>query len=239
MRVAFLISGGGTTMGAIINACHTGRLMGVEPALVIANRQCGGLQRARDLGMSPDDICIISPKDFASAEEFGEAIIHECNKHRVEFIGQYGWLTKTPDNVIERFKNNIINQHPGPLDPHGNGDFGGFGMYGLRVHAARLYFVQKTGRDFWTEATTHRVTSRFDEGAIVGAVGLEILPNDTPESLQERLLPIEHELQIQMLADFKQGLVQDKKRDYPLITKEERGILEWAKERAIKEYPNG
>ena len=239
MRVAFLISGSGTTMGAIIHACNTGRLLGVTPALVIANRECGGLQRAIDMGMSPDDVCIISPKNFPNPELFGEAIIHECNKHNIEFVGQYGWLSKTPDNVIERFKNNIINQHPGPLDPGGNGDFGGFGMYGLRVHAARLYFVRETGRDFWTEATAHRVTNNFDEGAVVGAAALEIFPDDTPEAMQERLLPLEHALQIEMLADFRAGLVKDKKRDHPLITKEERGILDECKARAIKDYPNG
>src|SRR5437588_342377 len=81
----------------------------------------------------------------------------------------------------------IINQHPGPLDP-GRPDFGGKGMFGRRVHAARLLFVNQTGHDFWTEATSQRVAENFNEGPVLNRKQLNILPDDTVETLAARLL---------------------------------------------------
>ena len=171
-------------------------------------------------------------------ETFGEEIIKECKKREVNLIGQYGWMVKTPDNVINAFPNMIINQHPGPLDPNGNGDFGGAGMFGMRVHQARLCFVRKVNDNFWTEATTHRVTSEFDKGAVLKRKQVPILPDDTAETLQARVLPVEHEVQIETLQDFANGTVSEFKRENPLILKDEKKILEECKKLAKKMYPN-
>ncbi len=202
MRVALLISGSGTTAESIIRATQDGRLAGVEIACVIASStEAGGIERTKKAGVPEKDVLVLSPKSFSSREEFGEAIIKECRARGVDFVGQYGWLVKTPENVIEAFEGRIANQHPGPLDP-GRPDFGGKGMFGRRVHAARLFFVRAVNRDFWTEATAHRVVAEYDKGAVLCAKQVPILPDDTPESLQARVLPVEHEVQIETLAMF-------------------------------------
>lgn len=239
MRLALLISGGGTTMEAIIKASQDGRLPKIEPRLIISsNQEAGGIEKAKKLGIKSEDILVIHPKNFASREEFGEAIIRECEKRKIDFIGQYGWHILTPGNVIEKFRGNIINQHPGPLDI-GKLDFGGAGMFGMRVHQTRLEFVRKVNRDFWTEATTHYVTEDFDKGKIIKRKQIPILLEDTAETLQKRVLLIEHEVQIEALKDFSEGKVIEFKREVPLVFPGEEKTLKECKEMAIKMYPKG
>jgi len=241
MRIALLISGGGTTMEAIIEACQNGILKNkVIPALVIASKEnSDGIKKARNLGISNENILVINPKKFDNTEKFGEKIIKECQKREVDFIGQYGWLVKTPENVINAFPDMIINQHPGPLDPNCNGDFGGIGMYGMRVHQTRLEFVRRTNRDYWTEATAHRVIANFDEGKIVKRKQIPIFRDDTAEILQKRVLPEEYEVQIETLRDFADGNVTEFNRSEPLVQKGEENILEECKKIAIEKYPKG
>lgn len=240
MRIALLISGGGTTMQAICNAIRGGELRGVEPALVIASRaDAGGIEKAKACGIKEEDILVLNPKDFATEEDFGKRIIDECKKRNVEFIGQYGWLVKTPQIVCDVYSGKIANQHPGPLDPHGHGDFGGYGMYGMRVHEARLEFVRATNREFWTEATCHRVTSNFDEGEILKCKRVEILPNDTAETLQARVLPVEYEVQITVLQSFANNAVIEYHRDVNLVHPDELNTLQDCKMNAIAKYPKG
>ncbi len=239
MKIALFISGGGTTMEAILKATKDGTLVNVVPVLVIASKpDAGGITKALALGIADEDIVILEPKSFVTPELFGEAILSECKKRDIDFIGQYGWLAKTPDNVCTAYKGMIVNQHPGPLD-NGRPDFGGSGMYGMRVHQARLEFVQKTGHDFWTEATTHRVTPIFDEGKIVKRKQVPIFQNDTAETLQARVLPIEHEVQIEALRDFANSSVTEFVRESPLVKSSEETILKEVKENAKKLYPHG
>jgi len=226
-------------MEAIIKASQNGELKNVLPVLIIASRSdAGGIEKARALSIPEEDILVINPKTFATPQEFGEKIIAECRARNVDFIGQYGWMVKMPTNVIEAFPNMIVNQHPGPLDS-GRLDFGGTGMYGRRVNETRLCFVRKINRDFWTEATAHRVTSDFDKGAVIKREQVPILPDDTNETLQARLLPIEHKVQIEALSDFVNGTVSEYHRDEPLIRSGEESIFEECKQLAIKKYPNG
>jgi folate-dependent phosphoribosylglycinamide formyltransferase PurN len=112
-------------------------------------------------------------------------------------------------------------------------------MFGIRVHAARLGFVKETNHDFWSEATAHRVTEHFDEGAVVKATRVPILEGDTPEILQMRMLPVEHDVQIETIKDFRDNTVQEIARREPLIKPEEFSILDAVKAQAITRYPNG
>lgn len=239
MKIAILLSGGGTTAEAIIKAISSGRLKGVEVGCVIASKpEAPGLVRAIRAGVPEKDVFMLAPRDFRTREEFGEAIIKECRARGVDFVGQYGWLVKTPDNVVEAFKGRIVNQHPGPLEP-GSPDFGGKGMFGRRVHAARLFFVRAVNRDFWTEMTTHRVVAEYDMGAVLNTRRVAITSDDTPETLQQKSLPVEHELQIETLAIFQKGPVPEMFRKEPLVRPGEEKILEEAKQKAIEMYPNG
>lgn len=243
MKLALLISGSGTTASAVIKACQPGShlfLTGIEPVCVIASSdQIAGIQNVIDAGMNEKNIYVISPKDFKHSnnlsKEFGSKILQVCEKHKVDLIGQYGWLCKTPANVVVAYEKRIINQHPGPLDP-GHPDFGGKGMYGKRVIFARLLFVRELKKDFWTEATAHRVTAEYDQGAVIGRVRVTIEPDDTVESLYKQMLPVEHKLQIKILQDFANGCVTELQRETPLVLSDEEQILETAKQKAIEAY---
>lgn len=242
LRIALLIYGGGTTAREILCACKDGRLSHVQPVLVVASKPtAGGIQKALAEGMFDKDIVVIRPKRNCPASlEFGEAILAECRKREVQFVGQYGWLPFTPGNVIEAYQDMIVNQHPGPLDPANPGmDFGGPGMYGRRVHCARLFFVRQVKRDLWTEAVSHRVTDDVDGGAVLNVVKVEILPTDDVVSLQERVLPIEHGVSVEVLRMFSEGTVKEVQRPEPLIARYELGILDEAKKIAIMLWPTG
>lgn len=239
LRLALLISGGGTTMREILAACRDDRLPRVEPACVIAStEEAGGIKKACDGGMSPNDIIVLRPRDFECAEAFGEALIRECDARSVDHIGQYGWLPKTPANVIDRYHGKMTNQHPGPLDP-GRPDFGGKGMYGRRVHAARLLFVRSVKRDRWTEVVAQRVHPEFDKGVVIKRMRVPILPGDSPIELQERVLPVEHQVQIAALQDICDDRVQELSLDAPLVRPEEEEILQSAKLVAKQLFPKG
>lgn len=237
-RVALLISGGGTTARAIIQACKAGRIQ-ATPALVIAsNAEAGGIQKALEEGIAPEDVMVISRRECRSGERFGQAILSACTQRGIDIVGQYGWMVKTPPNVLVAFPKRMINQHPGPLDP-GNPDFGGKGMFGRRVHYARLLFVQQVGRDWWTEATAQWVAEEYDRGAIIGATQVSIFPGDDTDSLQQRVLPVEHELQIETLKRLVEGSVTEIVREQRLVLPGEESLLDWTKQEAATRFPDG
>ena len=91
----------------------------------------------------------------------------------------------------------------------------------------------------WTEATAHRVTVNFDEGKVVKRKQVPIFQNDTAETLQARVLPVEYEVQIETLRDFANGTVSEFNRETPLVLSDEESILEECKQLAIKIYPKG
>lgn len=236
LRIALLISGGGTTMRAIIQACKEGVLKGkVKPALVVSSKpNAGGIQKAKDEGILKGNIRVLVRKDFSTPDDFGEAILKECRLHEVDFIGQYGWMVLTPENVIRAFPKMMTNQHPGPPP-----EFGGEGMFGLRVHAAVIWFAHNCGRPFYTEAVAQYVDPEYDMGTVVKSQEVEVLQSDDPISLQERVLPIEHKVQIEALLDFANGTVTEVAREEPLILPEERVLLGEARRVGITMFPKG
>lgn len=231
-------------MQAIIQACRDGCLQGlVEPVLVIASRaDAGGIQKALNNGIKERDIVIISPRNYRTEADpqqaFGGRLLDEFDRQKVDLFGQYGWLSLTPPCVIEAVDG--INQHPGPLDP-GYDDFGGAGMYGRRVHAARLYYVRHTERpgQSWTEATAHRVTTEYDKGEVVGTRRIAIEPSDDVATLQEKVLSHEHALQIEILRLYAEGALQTIIRDERVVLPEERSLLHEAKRVAGIMWPKG
>lgn len=236
LRLALLISGGGTTMREIIRASNDGRLPMVKSVLVIASRpDAGGIAKALEEGMCSGDVMVINPHEFPDEEAFGRRIIVACAQRGVNFIGQYGWMPHTPDNVINRFRGQMTNQHPGP--PR---DFGGKGMYGRRVHCARLLFVRETKRDYWTEAISQWVDPTWDAGNILISRRVEILPEDDVSSLQDRVLPIEHEVQIDTLKTIsEQPLFVHGSASVSLVQPDEVELLERCKRIACLLYPKG
>lgn len=239
-RLATLVSGGGTTAAEIIKASQSGEISNLDIACVIASKAgIGALQKALDLGVDEKDIVIVNRSKFRTLdgkidqEAFGEALIFEMKKRGVTVVTQNGWLPLTPENVIRKFEGAIFNQHPGPLP-----DFGGEGMYGRRVHSAVLAVRRLTGREMWTEVVAQRVHPEFDKGPVVGSRRVGILKDDTVDDLQQRVLPLEHELQIELLQHFVRGEINEAPRSTLMLPGQEY-ILAQAKRFAITQYPKG
>jgi phosphoribosylglycinamide formyltransferase-1 len=229
-------------MAAILQAIRTEEVPNAHSALVIASKPgIGAIQKAKEAGVDEKDIMVIPPES-CSFPEFGEKILHACRERGVDFIGQYGWLPRTPPFVIDEYEGRMVNQHPGPLNPELPGyDFGGQGMYGLRVSAARLYFVKKTGRQLYTEATAQRVHRNFDQGEVLGVEQVVVHPeSDTPEALHRRVLPAEHRLHIAVVKQFAEGRERGLVRPaYYFVRPEEKTLLDQCKKQAISDYPHG
>ena len=242
LRLAMFVSGAGSTVEAIGQACISGPLQGlIRPVcLIVSKPKARVIQKARRLGIL---VFFVRPQR-EDPEAFGEEIIEALIRAGgVDLIGQYGWMAQTPVNVIEMFTGpfgvRMINQHNGPLDI-GRPDFGGEGMFGRRVHCARLLFVRRTKRSFWTAATAQRVALEFDEGDVLHAEHMDILPDDTPDSLAARLLPLEHKVQIETLAGLVTGRIGGRvTRAASLVRPEEEEILREVKSAAALEFPRG
>lgn len=249
IRLAMLISGGGTTMEKIAEATRQhGELEGkIIPAVVISSRDdAGGIEKARALGIPTE---VVKRRDYekgeAGLEAFGWIIIGVLRKYGAEYVSQNGWLPLTPKNVIYEYEDRIFNQHPGPLDPGHVGEdgmpihFGGKGMHGLAVHAAVLEFQRLSGRVFPTEATIHRVRPNVDGGPVVARREVTVKPDDSPETLAARVLPVEHALQIGFWQSVSDGTVSQLARPQNLIMPGEEALLRRAIVYARETYPNG
>ena|SRR3989344_1911533 len=242
LNLAICISGGGSTMQAVLQACRNGRLPRVRPVLIIASKPCiEGITKAFAEGFRFDDVCVKVRKEFSSSEAFGNSILKECRRREVNVIFQCGFLPTMPPNVVAEYRFKIFNQHPGPLDGSRLG-FGGKGMHGKAVHRAVLHFARNIRRPFRTEATVHYVANAVDGGAIVGVRPMELnLDTDTAETLADRLLPQEHGLVIDTLLRLSEfeGAIPELNRHEPLIRDDESDLLASSKRLAIEAYPNG
>ena len=189
LNLAVFVSGGGTNLQSIIDAVGAGKL-DADIKLVLSNKSDAyGLTRARNAGIPT---AVISSKDFPDRDAFIERFLGILDEHNVDFIALAGYLRKIPLEIIDRYRSRIVNIHPGPLP-----DFGGKGMYGIRVHEAVLEAGLKE-----TCVTIHYVTEGYDEGAVIATRAVPVLPDDTPEILQKRVLKVEHELYPEVLQRF-------------------------------------
>lgn len=232
-RLGILISGSGSTMGAVIGACNCAYIKMDVACIVTSNPECAGIKKARIGGIHPDNIIYLDPKNAA----FPEQLLLALQTRNVTVVSQMGWMPKTPENVISAYSDKIFNQHPGPLP-----EFGGKGMYGLRVHAAVLLYKRLIGNSLHTEVVVHRVEKDLDTGVIVKKRPVEIMSSDTPETLRNRAILQEHRTQGEFLKDIVAGTVWEypKGVQKPLAkTAAEKMILEFSKKAAIKLYPNG
>lgn len=176
MRIAVLVSGGGTNLQAVIDAVEAGEIENVEIVGVISNNKGAyALERARKHG-----ICAkcISPKDYAARENFNEALMSAVDGLSPDLIVLAGFLVVIPPAMTEKYKNRIINIHPSLIP-----SFCGTGYYGLKVHKAALARGVKL-----TGATVHFVDEGTDTGPIILQKAVEVKENDTPESLQRRVM---------------------------------------------------
>jgi phosphoribosylglycinamide formyltransferase-1 len=241
-RWASLISGSGSTMERMVVSTRWDGVE-VDAGLVVAsNPRAAGIERARRQGVP---VKVIDPNEFKrygehSKEVFGEKLLEVLDDHKITVVTQNGWRPTTPENVIDQYQGRIFNQHPGPIP-----EFGGRGMYGMRVHAAVWLFRHLNNRhkaapeDLWTEVVAHRVGYELDDGAVVKSCRVPILPQDSYEDLQKRALPVEHEVQIALLRDIAAGTVREVPAREPILKPGQENDLKFAKLMAGKYCPRG
>lgn len=176
LRVAVLVSGGGTNLQAIIDAVEAGNITNTELVGVISNnKNAYALERAKNHGIP--GICI-SPKDFETREEFNHALLNKLNEMNVGLIVLAGFLVVIPEIMIKEYRNRIINIHPSLIP-----SFCGTGFYGLKVHEAALERGVKV-----VGATVHFVDEGTDTGPIILQKAVEVEDGDTPQILQRRVM---------------------------------------------------
>lgn len=176
LRIAVLVSGGGTNLQAIIDAIAAGKIADTEIAAVISNnRNAYALERAKQAGIK--DI-VVSPKDFETRDVFNENLLKILQEVNPDLIVLAGYLVVIPEIVIDAFENRIINIHPSLIPA-----FCGTGYYGLKVHEAALKRGVKV-----VGATVHFVDKGTDTGPIIMQKAVAVQNGDTPKVLQQRVM---------------------------------------------------
>ena len=176
LKMAVLVSGGGTNLQAIIDSIESGKITNAEIAVVISNnKNAYALERAKKHGI---DAKCISPKTFENRQLFNEALLAEIQSYNVDLVVLAGCLVVIPEIMVKAYPNRIINIHPALIP-----SFCGTGFYGLRVHEAVLERGVKV-----TGATVHYVDEGTDTGPIILQKAVEVCQGDTPEVLQRRVM---------------------------------------------------
>lgn len=187
-RIGVLISGGGTNLQALIDACEKGEING-EIAVVLSNKEDAfGLERARKAGIRAEYVKWLG----MAPEEYDEKLANILIEEGVQLVVLAGWLRVLSRYFIENFRNRIINIHPSLIP-----SFCGKGYYGEKVHQAVLNAGVKI-----TGATIHMVDEGTDTGPILFQEVVNVLPEDTVETLQKRVLKVEHKLLVNAVSEF-------------------------------------
>ena len=176
LKIAVLVSGGGTNLQAIIDKIASGEITNTEIALVFSNnRKAYALERAKMAGIPAK---ALSPKQFENREAFNDAVLEVIEESKADLIVLAGCLMYIPPKLIEKYHNRIINIHPSLIP-----SFCGKGYYGLTVHEKALNRGVKV-----TGATVHFVDEVLDNGPIILQKAVMIEEGDTPEVLQRRVM---------------------------------------------------
>lgn len=176
LRVAVMVSGGGTNLQAIIDAINNKTITNAMIVGVISNNaNAYALTRAKDNGI--EAVCV-SPKDYEDRDEFNDALLTKVNEFKPDLIVLAGFLVKIPEKMVHEYSHRIINIHPSLIP-----SFCGVGYYGLHVHEEALKKGVKV-----TGATVHYVDEGMDTGEIIFQKAVDVLDTDTPQTLQRRVM---------------------------------------------------
>jgi len=180
-RLAVFCSGTGSNFKALFHAIIE-RELPAEIVLCVSNRsQCGAMDFAREYGI---ETLHLSETQFGTYEDFARTMLNELQERRIDLILLAGYLRMIPDAVVAAWPEKIVNIHPSLLP-----QFGGAGMYGMRVHEAVI-----ASGETRSGATVHFVNEEYDKGRIIMQNHVPVLTGDTPEKLAERVLRCEHRL---------------------------------------------
>lgn len=176
LKIVVCVSGGGTNLQAIMDAIDNGKITDTEILAVISNNAgAGALERAGKRGIP--SICM-SPRSYPDREAFNQAFTDKMKELAPDIVVLAGFLVKIPQQMVREFSNRIVNIHPSLIP-----SFCGVGYYGLKVHEKVLERGVKV-----TGATVHFVNDGMDEGPIIAQKPVMIEENDTPETLQRRVM---------------------------------------------------
>lgn len=176
LRVVVMVSGGGTNLQAILDAVDNGKITNAEVVAVISNNEGAyAIERAKNHGVPA---FVVTPKVYETRDAFNEALLETIKACKPDLIVLAGFLVKIPAAMIEAYRNKIINIHPSLIP-----SFCGVGYYGLKVHEAALARGVKV-----TGATVHYVDEGTDTGPILFQKAVEVQPDDTPKTLQQRVM---------------------------------------------------
>ncbi len=176
LRLAVLVSGGGTNLQALIDRIEQNKLPGVKIEVVISsNKNAYALERAKQHGIAAE---FISKKDYSSPEEYEGAFLKLIRSYPVDLVVLAGFLVILPERIVREYSNRIINVHPSLIP-----SFCGAGYYGLKVHEAVLARGVKV-----TGATVHFVDEGTDTGPIILQKPVMVQEGDSPEVLQRRVM---------------------------------------------------
>lgn len=176
LRIAVLVSGGGTNLQALIDYEKAGKLKGGSLSLVVSSKEDAyALQRAEKYGIKT---VVVSRKAAVDSEQFCHQLLKVMEAERIDLVVLAGFLCILTEDFTKRYRHRIINVHPSLIP-----SFCGEGYYGLRVHEAALAYGAKT-----TGATVHFVNEIPDGGEIILQKAVDIRDDDAPESLQQRVM---------------------------------------------------
>ena len=176
LRVLVMVSGGGTNLQAILDSVQSGEITDAEIVGVISNNPGAyALERGEKAGVPVE---CISPKSYASRAEFNQEFLKAIDSYEPDLIVLAGFLVVIPPEMIQKYRNRIINIHPSLIP-----SFCGTGFYGLKVHEAALARGVKV-----VGATVHFVDEGTDTGPIILQKAVEVQNGDTPEVLQRRVM---------------------------------------------------
>lgn len=192
MKIAFLASHGGSNMQAILDGCRDGSIPADPSLLVCNNPKAGAIDRARRSGMPH---VVLNGKTHPDESQLDQAILGSLQASGAELVILAGYMKKIGPQVLHAYRNRILNIHPALLPKHG-----GQGMYGMNVHRAVI-----AAGETESGATVHLINEVYDEGPILQQARVPVLADDTPETLQARVLQQEHRLYPDTLAKIAQG----------------------------------
>lgn len=187
MNIAVFASGGGTDFQSIIDGTESGLINARISVLIASKPNVYAIERAKQHGIESKVFC---KKDYESGEKMFDEIIELLKSKNVDLIVLAGYLTILTENIVKAYENRIINIHPSLLPK-----FGGVGMYGIKVHEAVIASGEKE-----SGCTVHYVDGGADTGKIIAQAKVSVESNDTPESLQKKVLEQEHILLPQVVA---------------------------------------
>lgn len=187
INIVVFASGSGTNFQAIIDAVENGQINGRIVGLISNKKGIQAIDRAQKHNIDHE---YLAPSDFPSYPNYVEALLKQLEQWDTQLIALAGYMIKIPSEIIDKYKDRIVNIHPSLLPK-----YGGKGFYGKKVHRAVI-----DNKEEISGCTVHMVTEEYDQGPILGQRKVPVRKSDDPETLAKRILKEEHKLFPEIIA---------------------------------------